>query len=158
VLLQETARRLEALACLSFPVSPFRERVVPAHGTQPDALTTGQQEILTHATGRRTARDIAFAVGRSVYPITAEISRMLGDGLLEIAAATNSFSFSYWGVTSLRPRTAIPQDIDQPDEESLPTRRPGTSADDTDQEGPLEWRTLSRLLSLLDTERKRIEP
>lgn len=107
ILLRETARRLDAIACLSFPVSPFRERVKPARGTNPQGLTTGQLEILANATGRRTARDIAFAIGRGVYPVTTEISRMLDDGLLEIS--TESFRFSHWGVTSLRSRAEIAQ-------------------------------------------------
>ncbi|WP_189252298.1 MarR family transcriptional regulator [Lentzea flava] len=102
VLLVETASRLDALASLPFPLSPYRDRVVAVHGAEP--ATAEQREIVEHATGRRNARDIAFALGLGLHSVTVEISRMLADGLLEIAPPTTSFSFSHWGLTSLHPR------------------------------------------------------
>lgn len=81
-LVRETVRRLAALTSLPWPVSPYRDRFVPARDGE---LTAVRREIVAHANGRRSARDIAFAVGRGVYPVTVEISRMLGDGLLAIA-------------------------------------------------------------------------
>ncbi len=104
LLLTETARRLDAIASLAFPLSPYRDRVVPARGVESGALTATRREIFECATGRRSARDIAFAVGRGLYPVTVEVSRMLGEELLEIAPPETSFSFSHWGLGSLRPR------------------------------------------------------
>lgn len=85
-LLAETARRLDALDSLPVAVCPNRERVAPAPGAAlPDLpLTAAQSEILPHANGRRSARDIAFLTSRGVYQVTVEISRMVGDGLLEV--------------------------------------------------------------------------
>ena len=97
-LLEEVAGRLDELAV---PLSPYRDRLVPGRGTP---SSEERREIVAHATGRRSARDIAFATGRSLHPVTAEISRMLGEELLEIAPAATAFSFSHWGLPSLRPR------------------------------------------------------
>ncbi len=130
LLLSETLRRLDALASMPFPLSPYRERVVPGRGTDSPAATEARRKIIEHATGRRTARDIAFVVGRSVYPTTVEISRMLTEGLLEIAPPAISFSSSHWGLTSLRPRAAAERTATPgtDDAGSLPTRRPGEAA------------------------------
>ncbi len=127
LLLSETARRLGVLASLPFPLSPYRDRVVAARGTESATLTAERREIIAHATGRRTARDLAFALGRGLYPVTVEISRMLGGGLLEIAPPATSFSFSHWGLTSLRPRTAATRTAGRGSGQagSLPTRRRG---------------------------------
>jgi hypothetical protein len=106
LLLSETGRRLDAVASLPFPLLPYRDRVVAACETESAILTAEQREIIAHATGRRNARDMAFALGRSLYPVTVEISRMIGDGLLEIAPPATSFSCSHGELTSLRPRAA----------------------------------------------------
>lgn len=100
VLLSETARRLDEVASLS----PYRDRVVASCGAEQAGFTAQRREIVAHATGRRTARDIAFALGRSLHPVAVEIARMLDDGLLEIAPPAMSFSFSHWGLAALRPR------------------------------------------------------
>ncbi|GLZ30932.1 hypothetical protein Lesp02_31210 [Lentzea sp. NBRC 105346] len=104
LLLSETARRLDAVASLPFPVSPYRDRVVPTGGAESAAVAAEWREIIAQATGRRNARDIAFVVGRSLYSVTVEISRMLGEGLLEIASPAASFSIEHWGLTALRSR------------------------------------------------------
>lgn len=106
LLLSETARRLDVVASLPCPLSPYRDRVVVA-GAAKGTLTAEWREIIAHATGRRTARDIAFAVGRGVYPVVVEISRMLSEELLEIASPATSFSFSHGDLTSLRPRAEV---------------------------------------------------
>ncbi|WP_143035954.1 hypothetical protein [Lentzea fradiae] len=106
-LLAETARRLDAVASLPVPVAPYRDRVVPAGGVDPAVLTAERREVVFHATGRRTVRDVAFAVGRSLYPVTVEISRMLGEGVLEIASPRDSFTFSHGDLTALRARAEM---------------------------------------------------
>ncbi|WP_320778771.1 MarR family transcriptional regulator [Streptomyces sp. CRN 30] len=83
-LLQEATRKLTALAALPCPVLPDRERPAPVPGATPDdlRLPPARRELLTHADGRRTARDLAFVAGRGVYPVTVEVARMLAEGLL----------------------------------------------------------------------------
>ena len=87
-LLQDANRKLAALAALPHPVRPNRER--PSPSSAPVAVAEGrltpvQQELLAHADGRRTARDLAFRTGRGVYTVTVEVARMAGAGLLECA-------------------------------------------------------------------------
>jgi hypothetical protein len=158
-LLRETTRRLAALAALPCAVSPHRERVVPAPGVDLSTrlLTAERREILTHATGRRSARDIAYAVGRSVYPVTVEVSRLLGEELLVLAATT---PVSRASLTSLRPRhpsAAVPDAVPEPD---LPRREPGPSNAPEDQHRARSsgWQALSRLFNRSGTERKHVGP
>jgi hypothetical protein len=105
LLLAETARRLDAVASLAVVLSPYRDRVVPAREVA--GLAAERREIVAHASGRRNVRDVAFAVGRGLYPVTVEISRMIGAGVLEIASPDVSFSFSRGGLASLRPRAEL---------------------------------------------------
>ncbi|MCH0539803.1 MarR family transcriptional regulator [Streptomyces sp. MUM 203J] len=88
-LLEAASRRFAALVAMPHAVLPDRDRVtsVSHHGTAPSAaaaedLPPHRREILFLADGRRTPRDIAFAVGRGVYHVTVEASRMLGEGML----------------------------------------------------------------------------
>lgn len=96
----ETERRLAALAVLPVPVRPGRDRLGPAAEPGPAGATAVgtaargmggaraagglRREVLALADGRRTARDIAFLLGRGVYPVTVEASRLLADGLLRV--------------------------------------------------------------------------
>lgn len=41
---------------------------------------------ITAADDRRCARDIEFLLGRKVFPVTVEMSRMVGDGLLAVVS------------------------------------------------------------------------
>lgn len=85
-LLQDATRKLAAITALPYPVRPDRERPrVPAYALDEAGLGLLQRELLTHVDGRRTARDLAFRTGRGVYPVTAEVARMLAEGLLECA-------------------------------------------------------------------------
>jgi hypothetical protein len=110
LLLAETARRLDAIA--AFSLSPYRDRLMPGRATEPAGLTAERREIVAHADGRRTARDLAFALGRSLHPVTVEIARMIEDGLLEIAPPATSFRCSHWGLAALRPRTQAGPDFE----------------------------------------------
>ncbi|ANZ35868.1 hypothetical protein BBK82_07005 [Lentzea guizhouensis] len=103
VLVRETGRRLDEVAALAVAVAPYRDRVVAVRGAE-EVLGAGRREIVAQATGRRTARDIAFAVGAGLHPVVVGISLMLGEGLLEIASPEVSFSFSHGGLRSLGPR------------------------------------------------------
>jgi hypothetical protein len=83
-LLQETERRLAALASLRVPLSPFTDRVraVPAAGVP--ELSGARRDILQYADGHRSARDIALVLGRSLFAVTTELSRMAGEELVEV--------------------------------------------------------------------------
>jgi hypothetical protein len=82
-LLHQAAHKLAALDVLPHPVRPERERPLPAAEVDPEELSEVQRELLVHADGRRTARDIAFRTGRAVYTITVEMARLLGEGHLQ---------------------------------------------------------------------------
>jgi hypothetical protein len=81
-LLEDAVRKVAAVDALPHPVRPDRERPLPMAAPQ-DARTPLQRELLAHADGRRTARDLAFRTGRGVYTVTVEVARMLSEGLLE---------------------------------------------------------------------------
>ena len=91
-LLQDAARKLAAVAALPQPVRPDRERPVPAAVPDEirDQLPPPHKELLAHADGRRTARDIAFATGLGAYTVTVGMARMLGEGLLELPGEPES--------------------------------------------------------------------
>ncbi len=128
LLLADTVRRLNAVA-----LSPYENRVVLRPAVKPVGLTAERREIVAHATGRRTVRDIAFAVGRGLHPVAVEVSRMLGEGVLEIASPDVSFGFAHGELVSLRPR-AGPGPAGGPGADqggSLPARRPGRVAPDS---------------------------
>ncbi|MFG3145623.1 hypothetical protein [Streptomyces sp. NPDC048243] len=112
-LLQDAARKLAAVAALPRPVRPDRERPVQAAVPDElrDRLPAPQRELLAHADGRRTARDIAFATGLGVYTATVGMARLLGDGLLELPDA---------------PASASPVTVRIPPTESLRKRSPST--------------------------------
>ncbi|MFD5828534.1 hypothetical protein [Lentzea sp. NPDC060358] len=103
-LLRETSRRISSLLALQRPLCPHRDRLAPARGAQLRVLSPLRAEILTHATGRRTARDIAFASGRSVYPVTVEACRMVADGLMTVVPGTSVVVPASRPVVPLRPR------------------------------------------------------
>jgi hypothetical protein len=120
MLLAETGRRLAAVAALPFPLSPYRDRVMSVCEVD-SVLTEERREIIAQVTGRRTVRDIAFALDRGLYAVTVEISRMLGDGLLEISPPAVSFSFSHWGLASLRPRVAAERTVGRGADQARPS-------------------------------------
>jgi len=83
-LLAEAERRMYVLAASPGLAGYQRARVSPAPGVVPaeTVLGGGRDELLALANGRRTPRDLAFALGRGVYATTLELSRMHTDGLL----------------------------------------------------------------------------
>jgi pyruvate/2-oxoglutarate dehydrogenase complex dihydrolipoamide acyltransferase (E2) component len=83
-LLAEAERRMNALAAIPGLTGYQRARVQPAPGVVPADLILGggRDELLALANGRRTPRDLAFALGRGVYATTLELGRMQHEGLL----------------------------------------------------------------------------
>lgn len=77
-LLAEAARRVQALASFPEPAITTHDRIVGV----PKAAGKGADEILTMANGRRTARDLAFALGRGLYATLLQLTRLRADGLV----------------------------------------------------------------------------
>ncbi|MER5356144.1 hypothetical protein ABT093_38230 [Kitasatospora sp. NPDC002551] len=78
-LFEETARRTALLTRLWGPPGELaRIRIRPA--TRPESgaprIPVRHREILAAATGRRTARDLAFTLGRGVFAVLVDIVRM----------------------------------------------------------------------------------
>jgi hypothetical protein len=86
-LLAEASRRIRVLA--SLPARHDHDRIVAAAGAaRPGVrLGDGQDEILALADGRRTVRDLAFALGRGVYATMLQVTRMHRVGLLAIVSS-----------------------------------------------------------------------
>ena len=101
-LLSEGLRRLRVLASMPNPVRHDRDRVMRGHRAPPAGSMAGggQDGILALANGRRTARDIAFALGWGVYALTLEFGRMREAGLLTVSSRRN--------VTRDSPRDPVP--------------------------------------------------
>jgi hypothetical protein len=83
-LLAEATRRMNVLAAIPGLEGYQRARVEPADGltTEGAVFGGGRDELLALANGRRTPRDLAFALGRGVYATTLELGRMQTEGLL----------------------------------------------------------------------------
>jgi hypothetical protein len=83
-LLGEALRRTRVLA--AFPDAPLRARdrvaAVPGAKRRGVALGGGRDEILALADGRRTPRDLAFALGHGLYATMLQLARMRGEGLI----------------------------------------------------------------------------
>jgi hypothetical protein len=85
-LLAETSRRVAVLAARPTPIVHDRDRVASVPGAWAPGTGPGADlaDIVALANGRRTARDIAFVLGRGVYAVTLQLARMCEAGVLEI--------------------------------------------------------------------------
>ncbi|MEU5277305.1 MarR family transcriptional regulator [Streptomyces asoensis] len=131
-LLQAASRKLRALRELPYPVRPDRERPVPASlSYAASRLGVLQRELLAHADGRRTSRDLAFRTGRGVYTVTVEVARMLGEGLLECGDEPRPIPVRLppdaHGVRPREPAPPPPPEQPVPEATALPRRLPGAS-------------------------------
>jgi hypothetical protein len=88
-LLAESNRRIETLAAQPQPIAHDRDRVSPVPGawTPRASPGDGQSEIVALANGRRTARDMAFVLGRGVYAVTLQLDRMREAGVLTVVSS-----------------------------------------------------------------------
>ena len=77
-LLAEATRRRQVLAALPAPLVNAADRISVAHPSVPPGrvLGPGQDEILALVDGRRTPRDLAFALGQGLYETMLELTRM----------------------------------------------------------------------------------
>lgn len=129
-LLREAARKLAAVSALPHPVRPDRDRPVPATGSAAGPLSALRRELLAHADGRRTARDLAFRTGRGVYTVTVEVARMLAEGLLELPGTPAPLPVlrippDGQGVRQRQPPPAEQAPPPPPARTDLPRRKPG---------------------------------
>ncbi|MEV0193881.1 hypothetical protein AB0I39_35855 [Kitasatospora purpeofusca] len=149
-LFEETARRTALLTRAWGPPGELaRTRIRPAAVPAGAAvrMPARHREILAAATGRRTARDIGFALGRGVFAVLLDLVRMDARQLLHREAAD-----AVPMAPSVAPRTApgaaLPTDNGQP----LPRRVPGgsgrppapTGAPPTASDGPPNIRRAER--------------
>lgn len=87
-LISETGRRMRAASewrRLGVSVR-CRPRPAPSLATSPEETDEGRRDIVLLSNGRRTPRDIAFAVGRGLFVVMGEIAHMVKDGLLDVDA------------------------------------------------------------------------
>jgi hypothetical protein len=91
-LLAEARRRVEVLAGLRGRIVPDRDRVTSVRGAWIPVVGPGdgQAEILALANGRRTARDIAFVLGRGVFAVTLQLARMCDAGVLMVGSTRSA--------------------------------------------------------------------
>ncbi len=114
-LLSEAARRMTMLKALPTPIEHDRDRMTPVPRLLPPGGTAGAAEdrILALANGRRTARDMAFVLGRGVFAVTLQLARLHEAGLVVI--------------DSRRPGRVRPAELARPAGPAGPAgRRPGS--------------------------------
>ena len=77
-LLNEATRRRQVLASFAEPAVTAQDRIAAAPGAAraTRVLGQGQDELLALANGRRTARDLAFVLGRGLYETMLQLSQM----------------------------------------------------------------------------------
>ncbi|MFC4586082.1 hypothetical protein [Sphaerisporangium corydalis] len=116
-LARETARRLASAAAWRELGVTARSRPLATPPAHPPLFPADEvrHAVLLKANGRRTARDIAFTLGRGLFAVMGEIARMAEEGVIEVSAPA-------------APPTGPPvrEDAGTPST-ALPQRRPGTS-------------------------------
>ncbi|MGW4912411.1 hypothetical protein [Streptomyces sp. NPDC004270] len=123
-LVTENSRRIRLLANERGATARFaRDRLEPApEARDPQRvarLSPRHRAVLTATDGRRTPRDIAFALGRGLFAVMLDLRDLLALGLLQPPSAT----------TSTRPSTAprtpprTPTEAPQPAASALPRRK-----------------------------------
>lgn len=116
---RETARRLAiAGQWRELGVTPFI-RPTAVQPIAPMKIHADQlrHDILVKANGRRTPRDIAFALGQGLFVVLKEISSLVGQGLLTVGPPPPP--------PSAEENVVVVEDEQRPP--NLPRRRPGTS-------------------------------
>jgi hypothetical protein len=124
-LLGEAGRRMGVLAAVTHPVVHDRDRVSAVQGAWTPVVGPGdgQAEILALANGRRTARDIAFMLGRGVYAVTLQLTRMCEAGVLTVGTSRGAGS----GRSGPAAVPARAGEADGSGAPALPRRRRGSS-------------------------------
>ncbi|MGD0559004.1 MAG: hypothetical protein ABSA93_29035 [Streptosporangiaceae bacterium] len=89
-LLAESTRRAQVLAAFPEPAISTGDRIAAA----PRAARKGADDILALADGRRTARDLAFALGRGLFATLLLLTRMRADDLVVVTSSRGEPSAS----------------------------------------------------------------
>lgn len=80
-LARELTRRLTAADEWQAAGLTMRSRPWATRARETTPLNASRREILDRANGRRTPRDIAFALGRGLYSVMTDMATLLDDGL-----------------------------------------------------------------------------
>ncbi|WP_329177449.1 hypothetical protein [Streptomyces sp. NBC_01477] len=121
-LTEETASRLRVLRERLPSIGEFaRTPVRPANRTELDRLGARGRTLLLGANGRRTPRDLAFALGRGVYPVMLDLARLSSRGF--VARDPDPLASR----PLLTARTADQPSPSGAGDSPLPRRRPGTN-------------------------------
>ncbi|MFJ9895822.1 hypothetical protein ACIQPR_21150 [Streptomyces sp. NPDC091280] len=131
-LLDEVARRINLLAGEPGSVAALartRVRSVTAAGLPGTVggLPARHQAVLAHADGRGTARDIAFALGRGLFAVMADLRHLLDRGLVrpdKPVADTRPSTAARGAPSASRSTAPVPASVPVP----LPRRRPGRNS------------------------------
>jgi hypothetical protein len=117
-LLSEASRRGQVLAAFPGPALTAQDRfaIAPAAAKSGRGLGQGQDEILALVDGRRTARDMAFALGRGLYETLLQLSRLRAADVVIVS------SYGSEPAVSSRPDTAHGGDEDDQTAAGLPRR------------------------------------
>jgi hypothetical protein len=88
-LIAEATRRRQVLASFTGPAVTAQDRVAATPGETRPGRAPGQRqdEILALADGRRTARDLAFVLGRGLYETMLQLARLRAANLLVLSSA-----------------------------------------------------------------------
>ncbi|TDC68452.1 hypothetical protein [Streptomyces hainanensis] len=100
---QETGRRLTLLPRLWGSATELVRGRVHAPALASDPLPPRYREILRFVNGRRTVRDLAFALGRGVFPVLLDLSRMRARHLVTVELPTSTSPLG----DGLGPRTDV---------------------------------------------------
>ncbi|MEU1529265.1 hypothetical protein [Streptomyces fagopyri] len=103
-----------------------RVRRTPAAEATP-GRSARLQAVLDAADGRRTSRDIAFALGRGLYPVLLDLKRLEDEGTIERETRAPAPGRPSTAPRSLPPRETLP-DMAAPGGGALPRRVPGTNS------------------------------
>jgi hypothetical protein len=136
-LLAEASRRIRVLAAL--PAHRDRIMAAPAMLAASTRFGDGRDEILALADGRRTTRDIAFALGHGVYATTLALARMREAG--QLITASSRPAPGRPGPGPGRPAQPVPP--------ALPRREPDPAATERRHKLPSRAADLRAPLNLL---------
>jgi len=127
-LTEETSRRMALLSRLWGPPGELtRVRPAPVAGAGPRGsdrwLARRHRDVLNSVNGRRTPRDIAFALGRGLYAVMLDLIRMEALHLIQWDARTTADGRP--STAPRVPRADTTTAVRAPEAAPLPKRKPG---------------------------------
>jgi hypothetical protein len=120
--LAEVDRRTAALSADGPPVDPLTDRLRRRRDARPVLLTPAEEALATLADGQCSARELAVALGRSVFGTALDAARLVRVGLLEVVPTRPGLLTPLTrrrpGASRARPRGPLPPPFDRyhPDE------------------------------------------